>query len=604
MSTPAADPAELWADAVLAAVVFAIDPIGVGGLLVRARSGPVRDRWCQLLSTLLAPGAPVRRLPLGITEDRLLGGLDLSATLSSGRAVAERGVLASVNGGVLFAPMAERLELQCVAHLGAALDTGQVVVERDGLTLLHPAHFGLVALDEGIGPEERTSAALADRLAIHLDLEAIRSQDSLQSGDEERVDLAEARAELPSVQISEAMLDALTEAASALGISSLRAPILAAKVARISAVIAGRSVVEVEDAELAARLVLSPRATRLPARAEEDPESQAEPDDAPPESPPDEGETPGPSEADTDTDTAGPIPEVLPELILAAAAAALPPDLLAQLSQAREPRGAKPTGGGAGAVRSSPHRGRRVGVRRGLPIAGQRLNVLETLRAAAPWQPLRRRERSDASGRILIRTDDFRINRYQERAETTTIFAVDASGSAALQRLAEAKGAVEQVLADCYVRRDHVALIAFRGEGSALLLPPTRSLVRAKRSLAGLPGGGATPLAAGIEAALQQALEARRRGQTPVIVVISDGRGNVARDGKRTRADGEADARLAARSLGRFGLRALFIDTSVRPNPLAQALAAEMNARYLALPHVDPGRVAQELRRETEGAGR
>ncbi|MBK6689069.1 MAG: magnesium chelatase subunit D [Deltaproteobacteria bacterium] len=604
MNTPAADPAELWADAVLAAVIFAIDPIGLGGLLVRARSGPVRDRWCQLLGTLLAPGAPTRRLPLGITEDRLLGGLDLTATLSSGRAIAERGVLSAVDGGVLFAPMAERLELQCVAHLGAALDTGRVVVERDGLTLVHPAHFGLVALDEGIGPEERTSPALADRLAIHLDLDQVRSQDSLQNEEDERVDLAEARAELPAVTIPEAMLDALTQAASALGITSLRAPILAAKVARISAVIAGRSVVEVEDAELAARLVLSPRATRLPSRVEDEPESQDDPEATPPAPEPEAepNEAPGPSE--TEEDTAGPIPEVLPELILAAAAAALPADLLAQLSQAREPRGAKPTGGGAGAARSSPHRGRRVGVRRGLPIAGQRLNVLETLRAAAPWQPLRRQERGETSGRILIRADDFRINRYQEHAETTTIFAVDASGSAALQRLAEAKGAVEQVLADCYVRRDHVALIAFRGEGAALLLPPTRSLVRAKRSLAGLPGGGATPLAAGIDAALQQALDARRRGQTPVIVVISDGRGNVARDGKRTRVDGEADARLAARTAGRFGLRALFIDTSVRPNALAQSLAAEMNARYLALPHVDPGRVAQELRREAEGAGR
>lgn len=602
MNTPAADPAELWADAVLAAVIFAIDPVGLGGLLVRARSGPVRDRWCQLLGTLLAPGTPTRRLPIGITEDRLLGGLDLAATLSSGRAVAERGVLATVDGGVLFAPMAERLEAQCVAHLGAALDTGRVVVERDGLTLVHPAHFGLVALDEGIGPEERTSLALADRLAIHLDLEPIRSQDSLQNQGDEAVDLAEARAELPRVNIPEAMLDALTHAAAALGIASLRAPILAAKVARIAAVIAGRSVVEVEDAELAARLVLSPRATRLPTRAEEAPESTTEPEGAPPEPPTDQAEAPGPNEADDDT--AGPIPEVLPELVLAAAAAALPADLLAQLSQSREPRGTKPTGGGAGVARSSPHRGRRVGVRRGLPIAGQRLNVLETLRAAAPWQPLRRRERGEISGRILIQADDFRINRYQERTETTTIFAVDASGSAALQRLAEAKGAVEQVLADCYVRRDHVALIAFRGEGAALLLPPTRSLVRAKRSLAGLPGGGATPLAAGIEAALQQALEARRRGQTPVIVVISDGRGNVARDGKRTRLDGEADARLAAQTLGRFGLRALFIDTSVRPNPLAQALAAEMNARYLALPHVDPGRVAQELRQQADGVGR
>jgi magnesium chelatase subunit D len=116
---------------------------------------------------------------------------------------------------------------------------------------------------------------------------------------------------------------------------------------------------------------------------------------------------------------------------------------------------------------------------------------------------------------VEVRRDDFRVGRFEQRSQSTTIFVVDASGSSAFNRLAEAKGAVELLLADCYVRRDRVALLAFRGRGAELLLPPTRSLVRAKRSLAGLPGGGGTPLAAGIDAAAALADAVRRRGETP-----------------------------------------------------------------------------------------
>jgi magnesium chelatase subunit D len=141
-----------------------------------------------------------------------------------------------------------------------------------------------------------------------------------------------------------------------------------------------------------------------------------------------------------------------------------------------------------------------------------------------------------------VRKDDFRIQRFKHRSETTAIFVVDASGSSALHRLAEAKGAVELLLADCYVRRDRVALVAFRGRGAELLLPPTRSLVRTKRSLAGLPGGGGTPLAAGIEAGLALADGVKRRGGTPLLVLLTDGRANVARDGSggRVKAGEEA----------------------------------------------------------------
>ena len=181
----------------------------------------------------------------------------------------------------------------------------------------------------------------------------------------------------------------------------------------------------------------------------------------------------------------------------------------------------------------------------------------------------------------------FSSSRLQDRAETTTIFMVDASGSQALNRLAEAKGAVELLLAESYARRDKVAVLAFRGKGAEILLPPTRSLVRAKRSLAGLPGGGGTPLAAGIDAGRVLADSVRRRGGTPTMVILTDGRANVAQDGRGGRTRADADATAAARQVSAAGLAAIVIDTSPRPGLAARTLATTMAARYVPLPYAD-----------------
>ena len=170
---------------------------------------------------------------------------------------------------------------------------------------------------------------------------------------------------------------------------------------------------------------------------------------------------------------------------------------------------------------------------------------MATLRTAAPWQGLRR-DRAATPRAVHVAPDDLRIRRHAERAERCLIFLVDASGSQAMARMAEAKGAVELLLAEAYRRRDHVALVAFRGSGAELLLPPTRSLVQAKRRLAGLPGGGATPLASGLAAAGDVAARAARKGATPVIVLMTDGRANVTLDGAHDRARAGEDATRVA----------------------------------------------------------
>jgi magnesium chelatase subunit D len=294
----------------------------------------------------------------------------------------------------------------------------------------------------------------------------------------------------------------------------------------------------------------------------------------------------------------------LDDLVLQAALAALPPDLLARLKAGQAGREASRAAGVSGAMQKAARRGRPVGVRRGEPRAGQRLNVIETLRAAVPWQKLRRRPGTEALAgprRVEVRADDFQVTQLRQRRETTTLFAVDASGSAALQRLAEAKGAVELLLADCYVRRDKVAVLAFRGRGAELILPPTRSLVRAKRALSGLPGGGGTPLAAALDALSALAGAARRRGDTPVVVLLTDGRANVALDGTGGRARAEADALAAARRLRAMGAAVLVIDTAPQPSAQAARVAEAAAATYLPLPHAGAQALSRVVRAASEG---
>jgi len=622
-----ADGAAAWGPAASVAALLAVDPEGTG-VVVRSAAGPARDSWLQLARDARPDGKPWRRVPLQIADHRLLGGLDLTATLSAGRPIAERGLLVEADGSVLVLAMAERMEAAMAARIAAVLDARAVVLERDGIQLRTDTSFGVIALDEGASDEEQVARALCDRLAFCVDLRALRAGDCPE-GLVDPEAIRAAREFLPRVTIELDTLTALCGTALALGVDSLRASLQAVRVACAAAALEGRVHPSKADAELAAALVFAHRATRLPPPAEEpqrDPnDSQADsPENDPPpqDDPPPAGDPPAadrppageppPQTEPPDAPSSKPEPPTdtsLQDQVVAAATAAIPADLLARLGIAGELRTGAGAGGRAGGWRASKRRGRPAGVHRGLPRQGSRLNVIETLRAAAPWQPLRRRSAEaeqllaskpsvarTARPRIEIRQDDFRVTRYRERAQTTTIFAVDASGSAALHRLGEAKGAVELLLADCYVRRDQVALIAFRGRVADLLLPPTRSLVRAKRSLAALPGGGGTPLASGLDAARVLADATRRRGETALIVLLTDGRGNIARDGRPGREAAETDALAAARALRLAGHAALLVDTSPQPQARAARLAKEMNARYLALPYADAARLSVAIR--------
>jgi magnesium chelatase subunit D len=572
-SLPVATTPSLWRLAELAAALLALDPAGIGGLTLRAPAGPVRDAWLMRLTTLLGERR-LLRMPAGIGDARLLGGLDLTATLAAGRPVAERGLLAEADGGVVLVAMAERLPPATAARLALVQDTGEVATERDGIAMSAPSRFGIVAFDEGIDAEERPPAALTDRLALWLDLSAL-SHREIEPAVFTTADIAEACERLSRVDLSDETIAALCTACVALGIGSARAALHAVKVARSIAALLGREVVSQDDAALAAALVLAPRATQLPAIQDENDQQ---------ETPPEQLDDAQPPEVESSPETH---PTDLDDLVLEAAKAAIPAGLLAQLL-AQGGKVQARASGRAGQFQKAASRGRVVGSKPGDLRGGQRLDVIETLRAAAPWQVLRRRESGrEARGGLIVRRDDLRVARYKQRSETATLFVVDASGSSALQRLAEAKGAVRLLLAECYVRRDEVALIAFRKTEAELVLPPTRSLVAAERALAALPGGGATPLATAIGAAAALADAVRRKGRTPAIVFMTDGRANIDLDGKPGRANAQADALSAARVLRGQGLTSLLIDTSPQAQPHAAELAAAMGGRYVPLPHAD-----------------
>ena len=598
------DQDSLWQQAVQVAVLLAIDPGALGGVRIRASAGPVRDAWLNLLRSLMSPSRWVR-MPISITDERLLGGLDLSATLATGRPVLQHGLLAEADRGTLILSMAERLPTATAARLTQVMDERAVVLERDGLAERRPTRFAVVALDEGLSEEESLSPALRDRLAFELDLRPISPRrvndiDMQQMMAGSIDDIVAARAGLAGIEVPDEVLRVLCGTALVLGVDSMRASIMARAVACASAALMGNQTVSDDDARLAATLVLSPRATRMPPAPEQEQDQQ--PEEQPPEQSMDDESPDNPDDDQQDDETSPPDPseiKAMEDRVLDAAKAAIPAGLLSQLFAGSLQQRA--SSGKSGAMVKGGQRGRPSGSRRAQPAHGSRLHLIDTLRAAAPWQKIRKATLGpEAQQRVQVRSDDFHIARIKQKTATTTLFVVDASGSSALHRLAEAKGAVELLLADCYVRRDQVALIAFRGKVAELLLPPTRSLVRAKRSLSGLPGGGGTPLATAIDTAASVAEGLRRRGQSPVVVLLTDGRANVARDGSGGRERAQSEATQAARQLAALQVPLLFIDTSPKPQEAAAQLAGAMRARYIPLPYAGAAAVSLAVRAATQ----
>ncbi|MGR3502078.1 VWA domain-containing protein [Pseudaestuariivita sp.] len=509
----------------------------LGGIVLRMRPGPV---WDAALVELRAAFPDLRRWPASLALSDLSGGLDSTATLAAGKAVYTKGLLQRAQP--LLVPSAERLDRTAAALIGQAMDAGTA-----------PPLF---LIDEGADAQEGVNAALADRCAFHCDLTDVTLRD-LHEG-------------LPTPSDGTPAEDAaalLTALAVRLGVPGLRAPVLALQTAQTLA-----PQITMGAVTQAAELVLAPRATQLPEDAQ---------DDAPP-----------PPESDQSDDTQDPqsAGDTLPEEILVEAIRAhLPEDLLTRST--RTPAKAGRGFAGKGQKRRGNRRGRPLPAVHGQLDGQVRLDLTATLRAAVPWQTLRRRQVPTRTG-VILAPRDIHVQRMEERSDRVLVFAVDASGSSALARLGEVKGAVELVLARAYAQRDHVALVAFRKDGADVLLPATRSLTQAKKHLAALPGGGGTPLAAGIDAGLREALSARARGLTPQMVLLTDGRGNIALDGSANRAQAQADAEALARHIAACDVEALVIDTGRRPHSQLAEIAATMRADYVPLPRAQAAQIS------------
>ncbi|MEM8571246.1 MAG: magnesium chelatase subunit D [Pseudomonadota bacterium] len=557
------DLSDPWQRACAARDILAVAPYQLGGLLLRARYGPARETWIATAKKRLQ-AEPFVRLHPQTQDESLYGAVDVAATLKLGREVRTQGILAG-EAKLLLIPSAEAAEATFAARIACWLDA------QGGAVIM---------LDEGADTDEKAPDSLAERLALHISLEGV-PQTACDTLGASFGTIQEARERFPEVRVAPALFEDMATMAVALGIDSLRAPSLAVTAARAAAALAGRTEPDEADVTLAATLVLAPRLRRLPDQSAE--ETQKPP---PPEEPAPDTEENNQRSADKPPD----------EMPVETALARLPPGLLAELAAAMAP-GAK-----AGRKARTPSKNAAKGPfapsRPGRIASGTRVDLISTLRRAAPWQTLRRRERPEANTPILIRPEDIAVSRRRGRAERLAIFAVDASGSTAMGRLAECKGAVELLLADAYRRRDQVAVIAFRGRAADVLLPPTRSMVQTKRRLSRLPGGGPTPLASGLDQGFRLAEASRRRGMSPTLVVMTDGRGNIALDGSADRAAAKTDLMDLATAIRRRDIPGLVVDISRLPRPAASELAERMGATYLPLPAMNAKNLSNAVRQQ------
>lgn len=583
---------QAWFDANLIAILLAINPRGLKGVSVKSQFGPIRDSWLNYFMNLLPADSKVVKAPANLSPEQLFGSLDIESALLSGKFKVSQGLLERLGGQYLLLPMAERMNLQVITHISQALD------EKNLFNYPHAANnhpFGVIVFDESEFQEEGVNLRLLDRLAFGIYLDRFSINDTKKYLEVTPSDIKDAIALLPSVTCSQDLIEVLIKAGLSLGISSLRANQFVLEAAKSLAALRGLMRVGQQEAIDAARLVYT-HLKSMQAPPEEGLDNKtddSEDVDGNQESQHNSDNELSKDEETSDLENINPpsSADELEELVVEAIQASLPPKFMMRMNQTLRPTKTKASiTGKSGSIEKSFASGRPHGARKGLPGNGRRLDILKSIRSAIPWQRLRAQQnnaflKSDNESKIHFRAEDLHTKQYLKRRGTITIFLVDASGSSATQRLSEAKGAVEELLSQCYIRRDEVAMLSMRGSKVDIILPPTRSLVRAKRNLATLPGGGGTPLALGLRSANEMASLSERKGLTPIIVIMTDGKANVNLSGVGGRAGAHNDAITAAKELSIKSHRILFVDTSPQPEKLAQELAGVMAAQYFPLPY-------------------
>ncbi|MER7948552.1 putative cobaltochelatase [Streptomyces sp. NPDC096079] len=650
----------------LALLLNAVSP-AVGGVLVRGEKGTAKSTAVRALAELLpevpvvagcrfscdpaspdpgcpdgphgdAPGAarPARmvELPVGASEDRLVGALDIEKALAEGVKAFEPGLLAAAHRGILYVDEVNLLSDHLIDHLLDAAAMGASHVEREGVSVRHAARFLLVGT---MNPEEgELRPQLLDRFGLTVEVAASRDPEqrvevvrrrlafeddpaafaARWAGEETalRERIVAARTLLPRVTLGDAVLLQIAATCAAFEVDGMRADIVMARTATALAAWAGRTEVTSEDVRQAALLALPHRRRRSPFDApglDEDKLDETleqfkgdEPDDDPePDGPGDGGPDGGggvPPQGEA-PDGPSPEPAEAPESAPAPQGSGAGERGAVKAGEPFRTKVLRVPGLGEGAAgrrsRARTEHGRTTGSTRPRG-ALTKLHLAATVQAAAPHQ----RARGRSGPGLVVRRDDLRQATREGREGNLVLFAVDASGSmAARQRMSAVKGAVLSLLLDAYQRRDKVGLVTFRGRGAEVALPPTSSVDAAAARLEKLPTGGRTPLSAGLLKAHDVLRVERLRdpARRPLLVVVTDGR---ATGGG---ADPVALAARAARLHAAEGTAAVVVDCETGPVRLGLAgnLARELGGTAVTLDELRADSIAG-LVRDVQAAGR